>query len=297
VSDLDVFGMLAKIDANRSSDSYAAQRKKLMEESGLAGIWKKQQEEMDRLKEESSPEAQKRAFWNNLSAQLAGQIGQRGVSRSSRLAQMLGAYGGTKASTDEEFRKRNADLNKAALELQEKQAMYRTTGSMQDRAEAEKAQARYEGFLKDKAAIDQRAEDAKQRAQEAQDANQDRAARLKQGDRELELRAARDKQQGDHEKAMQDIAAGRVPEAQIKSLLTSYSDQLRDITSRLKAADLLPDEKTSLEQEYKEVVGYLNDVRRLVGKGVKLPDRSSAPASPTLVNPSLIAAERNRRGL
>jgi hypothetical protein len=110
------------------------------EESGLAGIWKKQQEEQERLKAEVSPEARKKAFYNNLAEQLAGQIGQRGVSTSSRLAQMVGAYGATRSTTDKETKKLEAELNKAATDLQEKQAMYRMTGTAADRDAVAKAQ-------------------------------------------------------------------------------------------------------------------------------------------------------------
>jgi hypothetical protein len=129
---------------------YGKIRKKMEEESGLAGIWKKQQEEQERLKAEASPEEQKRAFWNNLAARLADQSGQRGVSRSSRIAQMLGAVGGARSSTEEEFKKRNAELNKAANDLQEKQAMYRATGAMADREAMAKATQNYEKAALDK---------------------------------------------------------------------------------------------------------------------------------------------------
>jgi hypothetical protein len=129
---------------------YGKIRKKMEEESGLTGIWKRQQEEQERLKAEASPEEQKRAFWNNLSARLADQSGQRGVSRSSRLAQMVGAIGGARSSTEEEFKKRNAELNKAALDLQEKQAMYRMTGTMADREALAKANQNYEKAALDK---------------------------------------------------------------------------------------------------------------------------------------------------
>ena len=278
-SDLDTFGMQAKIDANRSSDSYAAQRKKMEDAAGLTSFFDRQRDEYNRLKEESSPEAQKRAFLNNLSMQLAGQIGQRGVPLSSRLAQMVGAYGSTKASTSEEFRKRNADLNKASLDLQEKQAMYRMTGSMQDRAEAEKAQTRYEGFLKDKETLSQRAQEAKDRATEAGATAANNAAKLKQGDRELTMNEARYKAQAEHEKIMQEITSGNAPQVKINSLLTSYSQQLKDITSLLKTPlDLSPDEKTRLTEEYKDVVARLNDVREVVRKGVGM-NAAPAPAS------------------
>jgi hypothetical protein len=90
------------------------------------------------------------AFWNNLSAQLAGQIGQRGVPLSSRLAQMVGAVGGARSTTNEEFKKRNAELNKAANDLQEKQAMYRMTGMAADREALAKANQNYEKAALDK---------------------------------------------------------------------------------------------------------------------------------------------------
>jgi DNA repair exonuclease SbcCD ATPase subunit len=77
---------------------------------------------------------------------------------------MLGGVATARVATNKETKKLEADLNKASLDLQEKQAMYRTTGSMQDRAEAEKAQARYEGFLKDKETLSQRAQETKDNA-------------------------------------------------------------------------------------------------------------------------------------
>jgi hypothetical protein len=129
---------------------YGKIRKKMEEESGLAGIWKKQQEEQERLKAEVSPEARKKAFYNNLAEQLAGQIGQRGVSTSSRLAQMVGAYGATRSTTDKETKKLEAELNKAANDLQEKQAMYRATGAMADREAMAKATQNYEKAALDK---------------------------------------------------------------------------------------------------------------------------------------------------
>ena len=129
---------------------YGKIRKKMEEESGLAGVWKKQQEEQERLKAEVSPEARKKAFYNNLAEQLAGQIGQRGVSTSSRLAQMVGAYGATRSTTDKETKKLEAELNKASNDLQEKQAMYRMTGTMADREALAKANQNYEKAALDK---------------------------------------------------------------------------------------------------------------------------------------------------
>ena len=149
-SELEMALTKARAEATKNPEWYAAERKRMEDAAGLTAIWKKQQEEQDRLKAEASPEAKKKAFWNNLSAQLAGQIGQRGVSTSSRLAQMLGAVGGARSGTEEEFKKRNAELNKAANDLQEKQAMYRMTGTMADRDVVAKAQREYEKAALDK---------------------------------------------------------------------------------------------------------------------------------------------------
>jgi hypothetical protein len=151
---------------------YGKIRKKMEEESGLAGIWKKQQEEQERLKAEVSPEARKKAFYNNLAEQLAGQIGQRGVSTSSRLAQMVGAYGATRSTTDKETKKLEAELNKAANDLQEKQAMYRATGAMADREAMAKATQNYEKAALDKQTAEQQekkdAEDRKLKERQLQ---------------------------------------------------------------------------------------------------------------------------------
>lgn len=161
VSDLERLARDAGIETGRTPEYYGKMRKKMEEESGLAGIWKKQEEEQERLKAEASPEEQKRAFLNNLAARLADQSGQRGVSRSTRIAQMVGAFGGARSSTEEEFKKRRADLNKAANDLQEKQAMYRMTGTAADRADLEKVKAHYEDILKDKETLEQRAQENK----------------------------------------------------------------------------------------------------------------------------------------
>ena len=160
-SALDVYARNAGIEADRTSAYYDKKRKEEEDAAGLTGIWKRQQEEQERLKAEASPEEQKRAFWNNLAARLADQSGQRGVSRSSRIAQMVGAIGGAKSSTEEAFKKRREDLNRAANDLQEKQAMYRMTGMKADRADLEKAKARYEDILKDKETLEQRTQEAK----------------------------------------------------------------------------------------------------------------------------------------
>jgi len=160
-SALDVYARNAGIEADRTSAYYDKKRKEEEDASGWTGVLKKRQEEQDRLKAEASPEEERRAFFNKLAADYRDMAGQRGVSRSSRIAQMVGAIGGAKSSTEEAFKKRREDLNRAANDLQEKQAMYRMTGMAADRADLEKAKARYADILKDKEIFDQRVQEAK----------------------------------------------------------------------------------------------------------------------------------------
>lgn len=249
---------------------YGKIRKKMEEESGLAGIWKKQQEEQERLKAEVSPEARKKAFYNNLAEQLAGQIGQRGVSTSSRLAQMVGAYGATRSATDKETKKLEAELNKAANDLQEKQAMYRMTGTMADREAMAKATQNYE-----KAALD------KQNAERLEKKDAVTEQRLSQQDklksRELDIQERRYKTQAEHEKIMQDITAGKDPQVKANSLLTSYSQQLKNLSELIRDPTIMEDTKTGYRQEYADVVQRLNDVRNFVSGGAGIPKTSAAP--------------------
>lgn len=155
---------------------YGKIRKKMEDDAGLTKIWADQQAEQERLKAEASPAARKKAFYNNLAEQLAGQIGQRGVSTSSRLAQMVGAYGATRSATDKETKKLEADLNKASNDLKEKQAMYRMTGTMADREALAKATQNYE-----KAALDR---------QNAERLEKKDAEDRKLKERELQIRAS-----------------------------------------------------------------------------------------------------------
>jgi hypothetical protein len=289
-SALDVYARNAGIEADRTSAYYDKKRKEEEDASGWTGVLKKQQEEQDRLKAEASPEAKKKAFWNNLSAQLAGQIGQRGVSTGTRLAQMVGAVGGARSGTEEEFKKRNAELNKAANDLQEKQAMYRMTAMKADRKDAETAQKVYEKALIDK-------ESAETKAKQEAVAEQ----RLSQQDRlrgrELDIQERRYKDQAAHEKAMQDITAGKDPQVKAAALLTSYTQQLNNLSALIRDPSTMEDTKTGYRQEYADTVQRLNEVRNLVGGGIGLSKASAAPTGNPLMDPSLIAAEKKRRGL
>lgn len=251
---------------------YGKIRKKMEEESGLAGIWKKQQEEQERLKAEASPEEQKRAFWNNLAARLADQSGQRGVSRSSRIAQMLGAVGGARSSTEEEFKKRNAELNKAANDLQEKQAMYRATGAMADREAMAKATQNYE-----KAALDKQ---TAERLEKKDAATEAREARLdKQATRELDLRAARDQREADHQQKMLDITSGKEPISRARSLMDSYNSEIKALISISSDPMTDPAAKTEAIATLAEVRRRLNEVQSVLRQG--LPGMSAAAPAPT----------------
>jgi hypothetical protein len=142
-SEYDMLVNQMRANATKNDTWFEAQRQKKQDAAGLTAIWKKQQEEQERLKAEASPEEERRAFFNKLAADYRDMAGQRGVSRSSRLAQMVGAIGGAKSSTEEAFKKRREELNRAALDLQEKQAMYRATGSDKDAAAAVEAKKEY----------------------------------------------------------------------------------------------------------------------------------------------------------
>lgn len=251
---------------------YGKIRKKMEEESGLAGIWKKQQEEQERLKAEASPEEQKRAFWNNLAARLADQSGQRGVSRSSRIAQMLGAVGGARSSTEEEFKKRNAELNKASNDLQEKQAMYRATGAMADREALAKANKEYET-----AAI---AKQTTERLEKKDAATAEREAKLdKHATRELDLRAARDQREADHQQKMLDITSGKEPLSRATSLMTSYNNEAKTLVDVIKAPETDPAARTEAIETLAVVRRQLNEVQRVLRQG--LPGVSAAEPAPT----------------
>jgi hypothetical protein len=251
---------------------YGKIRKKMEEESGLAGIWKKQQEEQERLKAEVSPEARKKAFYNNLAEQLAGQIGQRGVSTSSRLAQMVGAYGATRSTTDKETKKLEAELNKAANDLQEKQAMYRATGAMADREAMAKATQNYE-----KAALDKQNAERLEKKQLADEAREDR--RDKQTTRELDLRAARDQREADHQQKMLDITSGKEPLSRANSLITSYNNEVKALVDVIKAPETDPAARKEATAALADVRRRLNEVQSVLRQG--LPGMSAAAPAPT----------------
>jgi len=270
-SELEMALSRANVEATKNPEWYAAQRKKMEEESGLAGIWKKQQEEQERLKAEASPEEQKRAFWNNLSARLADQSGQRGVSRSSRIAQMFGAVGGARSSTEEEFKKRNADLNKASTDLQEKQAMYRMTGTAADRDAVAKAQ-------KERGALALEVENLKrlEKKQLADEAREDK--RDKQTTRELDLRAARDQREADHQQKMLDITSGKEPLSRATSLMTSYNNEARALVDIIKAPETDPAARAEATASLTDVRRRLNEVQNVLRQG--LPGMSATAPAP-----------------
>jgi len=292
-SELEMALSKANVEATKNPEWYAAQRKKMEEESGLAGIWKKQQEEQERLKAQNNPAARNKAFWDNLSEQLAGQIGQRGVPLSSRLAQMVGAYGTARSATNKETKKLEAELNKAANDLQEKQAMYRMTGTAADRDAVAKAQ-------KERGALALEVENAKrlEKKQLADEAREDK--RDKQTTRELDLRAARDQREADHQQKMLDITSGKEPISLANSLMTSYNNEARALVDVIKAPETDPAARAAATASLTDVRRRLNEVQHILRQ--RLPGISAAPAlAPTggssLVSPSLIAAEKKRRGL
>jgi len=148
-SESDMLLTKMKTGAAKTAEDFAAERNKVYEGVGLPAIWKKQQEEQERLKAQNNPAARNKAFWDNLSEQLAGQIGQRGVPLSSRLAQMVGAYGTARSATNKETKKLEAELNKAANDLQEKQAIFRANGSFEALKDFERAQKDYAAAVKE----------------------------------------------------------------------------------------------------------------------------------------------------
>jgi hypothetical protein len=270
-SELEMALSKANVEATKNPEWYAAQRKKMEEESGLAGIWKKQQEEQERLKAQNNPAARNKAFWDNLSEQLAGQIGQRGVPLSSRLAQMVGAYGTARSATNKETKKLEAELNKASTDLQEKQAMYRMTGAAADRDAVAKAQ-------KERGALALEVEKAKQleKKQLADEAREDR--RDKQSTRELDLRAARDQREADHQQKMLDITSGKEPISRATSLMTSYNNEARALVDVIKAPETDPEARKDANAALVDVRRRLNEVQSVLRQG--LPGMSATAPAP-----------------
>lgn len=270
-SELEMALSKANFEATKTPEWYAAQRKKMEEESGLAGIWKKQQAEQDRLKAENSPEARKKAFYNNLAEQLAGQIGQRGVSTSSRLAQMVGAYGATRSTTDKETKKLEADLNKASTDLQEKQAMYRMTGTAADRDAVAKAQ-------KERGALALEVENAKRLTEKDAADRLREDKRDKQTTRELDLRAARDKREADHQQKLLDITSDKEPLSRATSLMTSYNNEARALVDVIKAPETDPTARAQATADLADVRRRLNEVQSVLRQG--LPGMSATAPAP-----------------
>jgi len=98
---------------------------------------------------------------------------------------------------------------------------------------------------------------------------------------------------------MQDINAGKDPQVKAAALLTSYSQQLKNL-SELINSSMLTDEtvRAGYHKEYADTLQRLNEVRNLVGGGIGLSKASAAPTGgSSLVSPSLIAAEKKLRGL
>ena len=141
---------LGKLKERVDPDYYKNERTRIESEYGLPALRTAREAEMARREKDLSPEAQRRAFMGNLSRAFASQIGQRGVSTSSRLAQMLGAYGTTKFDTAEQFKKLRDELNAAKLDMREKMATAQMTGEMTDRAAATAAQKAYMDALENK---------------------------------------------------------------------------------------------------------------------------------------------------
>jgi hypothetical protein len=265
----------AKERANKDRAWYENERNKVYEGVGLPAIWKKQQEEQERLKAQNNPEARKKAFYNNLAEQLASQIGQRGVSTSSRLAQMVGAYGTARSATNKETKKLEAELNKAANDLQEKQAIFRANGSFEALKDFEQAQKDYAAAAKDAEAATAKARsDALDARRLDQQGNRD-AQRLR-------LDEAKEKRDAEYQKVMADVALGRAPQAELKALATSLNDQLKDI-SRLIVAAPMPDEKEQLNRERTDIAQQLKDIQSHIKQSLGINAAAPAPVkAPTV---------------
>lgn len=280
-----------KIAATNPLAMRAKQREELETQFGIPAIRAAREAEIARREKDLSPEAQRAALMRNLSKGWASQIGQRGVPTSTRLAQMLATYGTARSDIHDQFKKATDELNMAKLDVREKNAMAQMTGALSDRKAAEDAQKQYMDALEKKAQIDAK-------TQEVKDTAAYRTATLKQGARELDLRAARDKSEAEHQKSMLEIQSGKDPVTRAKALLDSYDNKARSLTQLLNSATTMdPAVREEYQAELNDTFRRMRDVQAYVGKDIPNNPANNPYIANPLVSQSAIAAEKARRGI